>query len=371
MNDYESYGFSCVAEGAPSDYIGLDAPEIVTVGLSKTDLGLNIHRKITTVNRTKLSNKSNLYIVIHYVGAVSTAANNASYFYSVNRSASASYFVDENEIWQVVEDYDAAWHCGGGLQSNRGGTFYKKCTNSNSIGIEMCMKVNCNGEAYFEEKTVENTIDLTKTLMRKYNIPIERVIRHFDVVGKYCPAPYVDENAWSEFKEKLQEKNDHWAKEYFDYLKNKGLISNPEIWTDYDGYLTKSEAIALLDKTTGGIWCSDEADSSIHWVQPHVISMTGKGYLDPATINEIWLTYPDALISKAQTLALLDNITGGTLPKYKDAIVDHWGRRNLDSLCDKAIIDTPDAWDDDFEAPATRGIFMALLVKCIESNKIV
>ena len=44
---------------------------------------------------------------------------------------------------------------------------------------------------YFEEKTVQNTIDLTRMLMKKYSIDISHVIRHWDVVGKNCPQPYV------------------------------------------------------------------------------------------------------------------------------------------------------------------------------------
>jgi N-acetylmuramoyl-L-alanine amidase CwlA len=30
------------------------------------------------------------------------------------------------------------WHCGGGKQSSYGGTYYQICTNTNSIGIEIC-----------------------------------------------------------------------------------------------------------------------------------------------------------------------------------------------------------------------------------------
>ena len=355
------------AEGAPETYIGLDQPDEVIVGASKTINGLSIKRKITQINRTKMSNKRNIYIVIHYVGSVSTAANNASYFYSVDRGASANYFVDPIDIWQVVEDYDAAWHCGGRLQSNHGGTFYKKCLNSNSIGVEMCMKVDSSGNAYFEEGTVNNTIDLVKTLMNEYNIPISNVIRHYDVVGKYCPGPYIDENAWNNFKSRLVEQ-DHWAKQYYDFFKNNGYITS-ESWMNYDENVTKAETIALIDKFTGGMWISSEQDASIHWVQPHVISMCGKGYIDGSTKDQIWLTNPDALISRAILLALFDKMTGGMIDKYKDTNVDHWARRHLNSLCDKAIINSPHEWDNDFELPVNKGLFMALLYKSMNYIK--
>lgn len=138
---------------------------------------LKINRKITPYNFTHIDNKRNMWIVIHYVGAVSSAKANANYFYNAKRGASATYFVDENEIWQVVEDTDAAWHVGGASK------YYNSCRNNNSIGIEMCCKLSGN-KFYFEEQTIKNTLELTRMLMKKYNVPIERVCRHFDVTRK-------------------------------------------------------------------------------------------------------------------------------------------------------------------------------------------
>lgn len=163
---------------------------------------MEIKTQLTTVNRTKMTNKQNKYIVIHYVGAVSTAKANADYFHSVNRQASAHYFVDENEIWQVVKEGDSSWHCG------TTGKYYNECRNSNSIGIEMCC-YNNNGVLDISEKVISKTIELTKELMKKYNIPIENVVRHYDVTHKICPAPFVNnESRWNDFKERLVSKPD-------------------------------------------------------------------------------------------------------------------------------------------------------------------
>lgn len=164
---------------------------------------MNINQNITTRNYTKASNRKIEYIVIHYVGAVSSAKNNTIYFKSTYRGASAHYFVDDNSIWQCVADSNIAWHCGGGLQGSKGHVYYKKCLNSNSIGIEMCCYKN-NGKLDISNATIENTIELTKTLMQRYNIPASKVIRHFDVTGKICPEPFVsNEDRWNNFKEKL------------------------------------------------------------------------------------------------------------------------------------------------------------------------
>lgn len=41
---------------------------------------------------------------------------------------------------------------------------------------------------YFTKAAIENALKLTRILMRKYNIPKERVIRHYDASGKLCPG---------------------------------------------------------------------------------------------------------------------------------------------------------------------------------------
>lgn len=152
---------------------------------------------LTNTNYDGANNRNIKYIVIHYVGAVSTAINNGNYFKDIYRGASAHYFIDENGIVQVVEDKNVAWHC-----NTKGIYKHYECRNTNSIGIEMCCKNN--GNWYFEQATVDNTIELVKELMSKYNIPIENVIRHYDVTGKICPEPYVaNEQAWLDFKSRL------------------------------------------------------------------------------------------------------------------------------------------------------------------------
>ena len=137
------------------------------------------------------------YIVIHYTANNGdTAKNNADYFANnKNISASAHYFVDENTIWQSVRDTDTAWHCGANTYK------HPYCRNSNSIGIELCSRKDSKGNYYFKNETVENAAELTKSLMKKYNIPATNVIRHYDVTGKVCPAPMVnDVSLWNKFK---------------------------------------------------------------------------------------------------------------------------------------------------------------------------
>lgn len=195
---------------------------------------IQINKKITPYNFTAMTNKKNEYIVIHYVGAVSTAKNNVDYYARERLQASAHYFVDADSIWQSVEDGNSAWHCGGGLQGNNGHTYYGKCKNSNSIGIEMCCFKDMTGRWFFANETVKNTVQLVKYLMAKHNIPIENVIRHYDVTGKICPAPYVDESAWKEFKSMVAKKE---IIEYTDPNDIVWELANRKIVSDSKGML--------------------------------------------------------------------------------------------------------------------------------------
>lgn len=172
---------------------------------------MQIHKKISNYNNESRRGYEVKYIVIHYVGAVSTAKNNADYFAGGDRQASAHYFVDETSIWQSVEDNRAAWHCGGPLQGSGGHSFYGYCTNLNSIGIEMCV-VRKDGHYIVKTDTVNNTAWLVQKLMKAYGISKEHVIRHYDVTGKDCPAAYpeyaptdylLSDPAWNRFRDRI------------------------------------------------------------------------------------------------------------------------------------------------------------------------
>lgn len=160
----------------------------------------------------KRSTNNIRYLVIHYTANDGdTDESNAKFFKNNVVEASAHYFVDDDSITQSVPDDYVAWHCGGkkyaSCSTTGGGTYYNKCTNSNSISIEICDDVK-NGTVYPSAKTISNALALAKMLMKKYNIPAANVIRHFDVTGKLCPA-YWSGNAT---------KNAKWKTEFWNNL---------------------------------------------------------------------------------------------------------------------------------------------------------
>lgn len=150
----------------------------------------------------------------------------------------------------------------------------------------------------------------------------------------------------------------HWAAIYHDKLADMKYATD-DCWNCYDCDIPVAHALALLDNITGGRWDSDEADASIHWCQPVIISLCGKGLITDKE-QYIDLVKRDANMSNALALALMDNATGGMCKQYVNRSTDHWARNCLDSLCDKAVIFTPDAWTD-FDAAVSYGRFMALV----------
>ena len=172
--------------------------------------------------KTKLADRNNYgvkrstsnikYIVVHYTGNDGDSdESNSNYFNTRVTKTSAHYYVDDDSITKSVPDDYVAYSVGGAKYSNYtqtgGAKLYGKCTNSNSISIELCDSKK-DGKVYPTAKTITNALDLTQSLMKKYNIPVSNVIRHFDVNGKSCPAYWCGnsnkDKLWlTEFRNKL------------------------------------------------------------------------------------------------------------------------------------------------------------------------
>lgn len=210
---------------------------------------LSIERKISSYNYSSRNGNSIKYITLHYTGNKGdTAKNNVDYFYGGDRSASAHYFVDDNSVWQSVEDYNSAWAVGDGKGAYG-------ITNQNSISIEMC----CNSSGVISEKTETNALELVKYLMSKYNISISNIVRHYDASRKICPNWSADNwSRWITFKNKLNEtveikeemnysmyvfSKNWYLKRYSDIANSTTYKENP--YKHYDDYGKKEGRLAL------------------------------------------------------------------------------------------------------------------------------
>lgn len=210
------------------------------------------------------------FLVFHYTGNDGDSdANNALYYRDNVVKSSAHYFVDDDSITQSVGDLSVAWAVGGkkwsDIQKTGGGTMFGIVTNNNSISIEMC-DTKRDGTLMATEATLERAAALGRALMKKYNIPIENVFRHFDVTGKHCPAYFMDLKEWNNFKKRLVEEESEmklyhwiadmpeWAKKSVEKAMQNGYVNmdpksgavniwevnlQPLVWMDRAGILDK------------------------------------------------------------------------------------------------------------------------------------
>lgn len=164
-------------------------------------------------NRSNRGGTPIKYIVVHDTGNPSRGANataHYNYFNGGDRSSSADFFVDDTQVLCVNDYYKYyTWHCGDG-RGKYG------ITNRNSVGIEFCINVDSD-----RDKTLERTAQLVRELMQELNIPIDRVVRHYDASRKNCPQS-MSGNGWAqwyEFKEKL--KGEDLTMAQYEELKNE------------------------------------------------------------------------------------------------------------------------------------------------------
>ena len=151
---------------------------------------------------TRTSNRTIKYLAIHYTAGASSApgrAKNMKVSWEKARRASADFGVDDRDMVQFNPDLKnyRCWSVGDPKNPySGGGQLYGTATNSNTISIEICSslvkgydasKANHDGW-FYTDAALENAVKLAKILMAKFNIPIERVVRHYDISGKVCPG---------------------------------------------------------------------------------------------------------------------------------------------------------------------------------------
>ena len=301
-------------------------------------LEINTSKPAHSSNYTAKTNRTISYIVIHYVGGLGDAAANCTYFQGANRDASAHYFVGyTGDIWQSVADIHMAWHCG-----SKNGYKHSACRNHNSIGIEMCVKkTNSNSlksedkDWYFEEATIKAAAALTQELMAKYSIPIENVIRHHDVTGKICPAPFVhNPSAWENFKTLVENgsvSNEHLIPklkidgQITDYvvsslqklfnLEETGKIKNQPY---YNMDIISTELIPACEISLTEIAGGDPLVKKIQ----EMLGLVADGYIGKVTISTLQRFLNVGGYSLNRMDGILDDITINGLQKYFNILID-------------------------------------------------
>lgn len=172
------------AGGITLDIANLIQPEWVQVD----------YLTVNPFSRPCIAMDSIQYIAIHYVGnAGTTASQNRNYFEGLKDTQvtkASSHFVVglEGEVIQCIPLNEMSY-----------------CTNErnvDTISIEVCHP---DEGGQFTEATYQSVVRLTAWLCEKFSLPVENVIRHFDVTGKICPKYYVEHpEAWDTLKADIQ-----------------------------------------------------------------------------------------------------------------------------------------------------------------------
>lgn len=193
--------------------------------------------------------KKLLYAVVHYTGNdCDTDEGNANHFANNNVGASAHYFIDDDSVTQSVPDEYVAWSVGstglldqGSPYREKGAKYWGKCTNTNSLNFELCDTVK-DGKRKLSKKTRANAVVFVAKKMHEYDIPISRLIRHFDVNGKLCPIYWVtDEEDWLAFKDEVNAELKKLKGEKETVKKPKGKYSGTLPTMPKRGYLKKGD----------------------------------------------------------------------------------------------------------------------------------
>ncbi|WP_382918056.1 N-acetylmuramoyl-L-alanine amidase, partial [Streptomyces sp. NPDC056639] len=132
------------------------------------------------------------YITIHNTANDASAAGEISYMIGNTSSTSYHFAVDDKEVIQGLPLNRNAWHTGDG----KNGTGNRK-----SIGVEICYSKSGGAKYYAAEKLA---IKFVAQLLKERGWGIDRVRKHQDWNGKFCPHRILSEGRWDDVKAAIE-----------------------------------------------------------------------------------------------------------------------------------------------------------------------
>ena len=156
-------------------------------------------------------------IVVHNTANDASAENEVSYMTSNKLKKSFHYAVDDIQAIQAVPENRNSWNAGDG--NGKG--------NREGISIEICYSKS--GGVKFT-KAESNAVLLIVSILKRYKWDVDKVTKHQDYSGKYCPHRTLD-LGWARFLnlilKEMEEMENRWEK--YDRLKLT------RAWDVYDG----------------------------------------------------------------------------------------------------------------------------------------
>ena len=133
-------------------------------------------------------------ITIHNTANDASAQNEIAYMTNNDQEVSYHYAVDDVEAIQGLPLDRNGWHAGDG--GNGKG-------NRTTIAIEICHSLTKGNPRY--AKSEDNGAKLAAIILHQYGWGIDRIRKHQDWSGKYCPHRILDNGNWEDFKSKVQQ----------------------------------------------------------------------------------------------------------------------------------------------------------------------
>ncbi|ARV47245.1 N-acetylmuramoyl-L-alanine amidase [Bacillus subtilis] len=128
------------------------------------------------------------YITIHNTANDASAANEISYMKNNSSSTSFHFAVDDKQVIQGIPTNRNAWHTGDGTNSTG---------NRKSIGVEICYSKSGGARYKAAEKLA---IKFVAQLLKERGWGVDRVRKHQDWNGKYCPHRILSEGRSNQVK---------------------------------------------------------------------------------------------------------------------------------------------------------------------------
>ncbi|MEH7741831.1 N-acetylmuramoyl-L-alanine amidase [Bacillus subtilis] len=132
------------------------------------------------------------YITIHNTANDASAANEISYMKNNSSSTGFHFAVDDKQVIQGIPTNRNAWHTGDGTN----GTGNRK-----SIGVEICYSKSGGARYNSAEKLA---IKFVAQLLKERGWGVDRVRKHQDWNGKYCPHRILSEGRWIQVKTAIE-----------------------------------------------------------------------------------------------------------------------------------------------------------------------